>query len=148
MSKKFKVNVELPAIKITGGTPGSGKVLTSDASGNGSWASPATPAPRVSSTASGSSLTPDASSYDMYAYTALAANLTINAPTGSPVDGQRMLFRIKDNGTSRTLTWNAIFRNIGVTVPTATVVSKTLYVGVIYNAADTKWDITAVTMEV
>ena len=103
--------------------------------------------PRVSSTTSGSSLTPTIASYDQYVYTALAANLTINAPTGTPVDGNKLLFRIKDNGTARTLTWDAIFRAIGVTLPTTTVASKTMYVGAVYNAAETKWDIIAVTKE-
>ena len=103
--------------------------------------------PRVSSAASASSLTPTIASYDMYAYTALAANLTINAPTGTPVDGNKLIFRILDNGTSRTLTWNATYTAIGVTLPTATTVSKTLYVGCIYNAAATRWDVISVTVQ-
>lgn len=148
MARKYLSGVETNTIKITGGTPGSGKVLTSDGSGNGAWSTPSTPMPRVSSTASGSSLTPDASAYDMYAYTALAANLTINAPTGSPADGQKMMFRFKDNSGTRTLTWNAIFRVIGVTLPSVTVASKTIYVGCVYNSADTKWDVVSVNVEV
>ena len=103
--------------------------------------------PRVTSTASASSLTPDISSADQYNYTALAANLTINAPTGTPVDGNKLMFRFKDNGTSRTLTWNSAFRAIGVTIPTATTVSKTVYIGAVYNAADSKWDVIAVALE-
>lgn len=103
--------------------------------------------PRVTSTTSASSLTPDILSADQYNYTALAANLTINAPTGTHVDGNKLLFRIKDNGTSRTLTWNSVFRAIGVTLPTATTVSKTHYIGCVYNAADTKWDVIAAVIE-
>lgn len=38
MSKKFKVDVEVPNLKVTGGTPGIGKVFTSDADGDGTWA--------------------------------------------------------------------------------------------------------------
>lgn len=100
--------------------------------------------PRVSSTSSASSLTPDIASFDMYAYTALAANLTINAPTGTPVDGNKLLFRFLDNGTPRTLTWNATYTAIGVTLPTATVTNKTIYVGCVYNAGSTRWDVIAV----
>lgn len=103
--------------------------------------------PRVTSTTSASSLTPNILSADQYNYTALAANLTINAPTGTPVDGNKLLFRIKDNGTSRTLTWNSAFRVVGVTLPTATTVSKTHYIGCVYNAADTKWDVIAAVIE-
>ena len=100
--------------------------------------------PRVSSSASASTLTPDISSYDQYIYTALAANLTINAPTGTPVDGDKLIFRILDNGTSRTLTWNATYTVIGTTLLTTTTASKTTYVGCIYNANNTRWDVVAV----
>jgi hypothetical protein len=80
----------------------------------------------------------------MYAFTALAATLTINAPTGSPQDGQRLSFRILDNGTSRTLQWNGTYTAIGVLLPTTTVINKTTYIGCIYNAAATRWDVIAV----
>lgn len=103
--------------------------------------------PRVSSTASGSSLTPTIASFDQYVYTALADNLTINAPTGTPVVGNKLLFAIKDNGTSRTLTWNAAFAPVGVTLPTATTAGKWTYVGCIYNASATRWDVIAVVVE-
>lgn len=103
--------------------------------------------PRVTSAASASTLTPDISAADQYAYTALAANLTINAPTGTPVDGDKLIFRLLDNGTSRTLTWNATYTVIGVTLPTATTASKTTYVGCIYNANNTRWDVIAVTTQ-
>ena len=103
--------------------------------------------PRVTSAASASSLTPDISVSDVYAYTALAAGLTINAPTGTPLDGDKLIFRLLDNGTSRALTWNATYTVIGVTLPTATTISKTTYVGCIYNANNTRWDVIAVTTQ-
>jgi hypothetical protein len=102
---------------------------------------------RVSTSASGSSLTPDVASYDQYNYTALAANLTINAPTGTPTDGTKLLFRILDNGTARTLTWNATFVEIGSVLPTTTTANKTVYVGCVYNANNTRWDVIAVTAQ-
>lgn len=97
--------------------------------------------PRVSSTASAASVTPDVSSYDQYCFTALAANLTINAPTGTPVDGTKLLFRILDNGVARTLTWNATYTPIGMVLPTTTTASKTTYIGCVYNANNTRWDV-------
>jgi hypothetical protein len=103
--------------------------------------------PRVTSAASASSLTPSIATADVYAYTALAANLTINAPTGTPVDGDKLIFRILDNGTARTLTWNATYTVIGVTLPTTTTANKTVYVGCIYNANNTRWDVIAVATE-
>jgi len=104
--------------------------------------------PRVTSAASASSITPDVSTTDIVAFTALAADLTINAPIGTPVNGNKLIFRILDNGTSRTLTWNATFTVIGVTLPTATTVSKTVYVGCIYNSAASRWDVVSVITQV
>lgn len=80
----------------------------------------------------------------MYVVTALAENATIAVPTGTPAEGQALTFRIKDNGTSRTLTWNAIYRVMGVTLPTSTVIGKELYVSCAYNAVATKWDVLSV----
>jgi hypothetical protein len=103
--------------------------------------------PRVVSAASASTLTPSIATADQYAYTALASALTINAPTGTPVDGNKLIFRIRDNGTARALTWNATYTVVGVSLPTTTVVNKILYVGCIYNAADIQWDVIAVTIQ-
>lgn len=108
--------------------------------------------PRVSSTASASSVTPDISSFDMYVYTALAVGLTINATTGgTPVNGNKLVFRFKDDGTARALTWTTSgtdsFRAIGVTLPTTTTISKVTYVGCIYNSNESFWDVVAVTTQ-
>ena len=103
--------------------------------------------PRVTSAASASSLTPDPSTTDEYCYTALAVGLTINAPSaasGTISDGDKLLFRILDNGTGRALTWNATYTIIGTTLPTTTTANKMVYVGCIYNAANTRWDVVAV----
>ena len=99
---------------------------------------------RIGTTASSSTPTPSADDHDQYNVTALAAGATFGAPTGTPTDGQTLIIRVKDNGTARTLAYNAIYRALGVTLPTTTVISKTIYLGMIYNAADTKWDVTAV----
>jgi hypothetical protein len=79
--------------------------------------------------------------------TAMSANTTIAAPTGTPVQSQNLTFRFKDDGTARTLTWNAVFRAIGVTLPTTTVANKLTYVGCKYNSTDSKWDVIAVQQE-
>ena len=104
-------------------------------------------APRVGTTASSATITPTIDIDDQYSVTALAAAATIAAPTGTPVDGQRLTLRLKDNGTARALTWNAIYRIIGTTLPTTTVASKTTYIGCIYNSTDTKWDVVSVAQE-
>lgn len=107
---------------------------------------------RVSSTASTTSPWAWSSdSYDEQCFTALANALTINADSGTPTDGQRAIFRFKDDGTARALTWTTgsskAFRAIGITLPTTTVINKTMYVGCIYNAADSRWDAVATVTE-
>jgi len=99
---------------------------------------------RVGSVTSSASLTIDADSYDVYCVTALGQALTINAPSGTPTNGQALIIRILDDGTGRALSWNAVFRVIGTELPTTTVASKTVYVGVMWNSADSKWDVLAV----
>jgi len=100
----------------------------------------------VDGIASNATVTPD-STKDMYIVTALATGTTVAAPSGSPVDGQVLLLRVLDNGTPRTIAWNATYRVIGATLPTTTVANKTIYVGLKYNDADTKWDVLAVAEE-
>lgn len=102
---------------------------------------------RIGTTASSATPTPDADAHDQYNVTALAAGATFGAPTGTPTDGQKLVMRIKDNGTARSLAFNAIYRAVGVTLPSTTTISKTQYVGAVYNAADTKWDVLAVGQE-
>jgi hypothetical protein len=114
--------------------------------------------PKVNSVATvASPLVWNSTSFDEYAINALANDLTINADlNASPADGQFMIFRIKDNGTARTLTWTQgatnAFRAVGVTLPSPTVPNKLLYVGCIYNAdlvtpANSRWDVIAVSQE-
>lgn len=89
--------------------------------------------------------------YDEYALTALANDLTINADSGSPVNGQKIIFRIKDDGTARALTWTTgsakSFREVGITLPVTTVISKEVYVGCIFNSSANRWDAVALAQE-
>ena len=101
---------------------------------------------RIGTVASASTITPTGDSSDQYNVTALAVPATIAAPSGTPTDGQKLVLRFKDNGTARALTWttsSGAYRAVGVTLPTTTVLSKTLYIGCLYNAADAFWDVVA-----
>lgn len=100
---------------------------------------------RLTTITSSSTPTPDSDASDMFTVTALAANATFAAPTGTPTDGQTLLIRIKDNGTARTLAWNAAYRAGDIALPTTTVLSKTMYCQFIYNSADSKWDFVGLT---
>lgn len=103
--------------------------------------------PRVATTASSATPTPNADTDDLFLVTALAASATFSSPSGTPVEGQSLLMRIKDNGSAQSLAWNAIYRPVGAALPTTTAISKTLYVGFKYNNIDTKWDCLAVAQE-
>ena len=103
--------------------------------------------PTVQESLGGGTFTINADQQSDGVLTAMSANTTIAAPTGTPVQSQSLIFRFKDNGTARTIAWNGVFRAIGVTLPTTTVVSKLTYVGCKYNSTDTKWDVVSVQQE-
>jgi hypothetical protein len=101
---------------------------------------------------SATSLTPNISQYDMYVYTALSTNgtLTIGVPTGTPLNGDKLMFRFQDDNSSGAvaLGWNAIYRFINAPIPTTTGgYGKVTYVGCIYNSygdgANPTWDVIA-----
>lgn len=96
-------------------------------------------------TDTGTSLNMD--NLDIFVITAQAGALLFNAPGGTLVQGRSLVIRIKDNGTARALTWNAVFRAIGTALPSTTVLGKTLYLGFFYNSTDTKWDLVASAQE-
>ena len=100
----------------------------------------------VNASGTSGTITPNGDTTDIYVAEGLTGSTTFDTPSGTPVNGQKLLIRIKDNGTIRTLTWTATsgaFREIGITLPTATVANKTIYVGCVYNSADSFWDAVA-----
>jgi len=104
--------------------------------------------PRVTSIASSATPTPDADTTDMYIITALATGATFGSPTGTPVQGQKLMIRIEDNGSAQSLAYNAIYRAFGAALPTTTTIGKTLYLGCIYNSTDSAWDVVATAEQV
>ncbi len=73
--------------------------------------------------------------------TALTEDAVMSAPSGTPVNGNRILIRVKDDGTFRTFGWNVIYRSIGFTLPSVTVAGKYMYLEGIYNSQSSTWDI-------
>jgi hypothetical protein len=94
-----------------------------------------------------STIAPD-SSDKLYRVTALSEDVTLSAPSGDWEDGQDFVISIVDDSTSRAITVGADYRQIGVTVPSNTTSSKTIYIGMIYNSAISKFDIIGVSEEV
>lgn len=103
-------------------------------------------APAIQAVTSSATVTPTFDD-DMVKITAQAAALALANPTGIAIPGVGLVIRIKDNGTARAITYGTQYRAVGVTLPNTTVINKTLYLGMIYNSDDTKWDVTAVAQE-
>lgn len=102
---------------------------------------------RVRSFTTTNSVIPNSETDDLISIMDLAEALDIANPTGTPYDGQAIVFRIRDDGTARALTFGNQYREIGTTLPTTTVIDKITYIAVVYNATDVKWDVVAVNQE-
>lgn len=103
------------------------------------------PKPRLSTATSVTTLTPNIDTYNIYGLTAQAAALTVAAPTGTPNNGDVIIIRIRDNGTSQTITWNAAYINVsGLDTIVATTANKWHYIGLMYSAADSAWHVISI----
>jgi hypothetical protein len=104
----------------------------------------------VTSIVSAATITPTPGSATQYEVTALATAAVIAIPSGVPSDGQKLILRIKDNGTLQGLTWTTSaggYRAVGITLPPATTAGKTFYAGCIYNSQDGFWDVVATSQQ-
>jgi hypothetical protein len=79
--------------------------------------------------------------FDAVTITALATAITSMTTnlTGTPRNFDMLLFRIKDNGTARAITWGASFEAKGADLPTTTVLSKVLHALFIWDSVAAKW---------
>jgi hypothetical protein len=95
--------------------------------------------PRVSASATATTLTINADSFDCISVTALASALTLTW-SGTPVDFQGMIIRLKDNGTARALTFTGSkFEAKGTDLPTTTVAGKALTIAFLYDSITGKF---------
>lgn len=92
---------------------------------------------RVTTITSNATPTVNTDNCDCVDITALAAAITSMTTnlSGTPTNFQSLIYRIKDNGTARAITWGASFAANGVALPTTTVISKLLTVGFIWNGS-------------
>lgn len=97
--------------------------------------------PRITTITSNATPTINTDDCDCVTITALAAAITSMTTnlSGTPTNFQKLLIRIKDNGTARAITWGTSFQSGSATLPTTTVLGKTLMVGLIYDSVDSKW---------
>lgn len=95
---------------------------------------------------SASSLTPEGQhARYITTLTALAANLTINAPSGTAVEGNMIAIEVIATGGTRTLTLNAAYTNpYGYTIPASLASGKRCKLLYRYNSVSAKWELWAV----
>lgn len=102
--------------------------------------------PRVVAVADSSSITINVDTSDIVtqANTQVAGTLTMNAPTGTPYNGQRITLRIRSTNV-QTFSWNAAFAgSTDLPLPTTTSGNtKYDYLGFIYNSTSTTWQFVA-----
>lgn len=105
--------------------------------------------PKTNTTTSSATPSINTDTTDVFTITAQATAITSMTTnlTGTPVSGQKLIIRIKDDGTARSLTFGASFASRGATLPTTTTLSKVTYVGLIYNSTASVWDCVAVVTE-
>jgi len=104
---------------------------------------------RVKSITSSATPTLNTDVHNVLSITALAVAITSMTTnlSGTPADEQKLIVKIKDNGTGRAITWGASFEAKGADLPTTTTASKLLRVGLIYDATAAKWGCVAVAEE-
>lgn len=78
---------------------------------------------------------------------AQAAAMTSLTFTGEPVDLQEFIFRIKDNGVARALTFGSQFEAVGAALPTITVAGKRHTLRFLYDAAAAKFGLVYAAVE-
>lgn len=94
--------------------------------------------PSINGTVLSNTITPTGTN-DLLRATGLSAGLTIANYSSTPADGWGLVLEIKDNGSSRSLTWGSKYASRIATLPTATTAGKLHLVGLSYNAADDKF---------
>lgn len=101
--------------------------------------------PRTTTETSSATPTINTDNTDIHTITALATAITSMTTnlSGTPVNGQKLIIRIKDDGTARGITWGASFASRGATLPTTTVLGKYQYNGFIWNSTTSTWDCVA-----
>ena len=101
---------------------------------------------RVVVIADATSVTINADNTDIatQANTQVAGTLTMNAPTGTLYNGQKLIFRMSSTAV-QTFSWNAVFAgSTDLGLPTASSGGGlTDYVGFIYNSTSSKWQMLA-----
>lgn len=98
----------------------------------------ATIKPRVSSLSNTTSVSVNADSFDMVVDTGITGAITLNNPTGTPGEGQKLSYAL--TGTAaRAISYGTAFEDGPATRPTTTTTTQRLDILFIWNGATSKW---------
>jgi hypothetical protein len=99
---------------------------------------------RTGTVTTGTTITPTSDDSDMFIISAQgSATFTMAAPSGSPLDGQKLLLRFKPTVNVTSITWNVVYRSVAAALPATMTSGKVTYVGLVYNTQDARWDCVA-----
>jgi hypothetical protein len=125
------------------------RAVYGDATGNidytGSISATAGFIPRVVSVTDATSITlnVDITDIAVQVNTQAAGTLTFNAPTGTPLNGEKIIVRVATTN-AQTLSFNAAFAaSSALPFPTSFAAGSTNYMGFIYNSTAVKWQLLA-----
>lgn len=79
--------------------------------------------------------------------TAIAQAFTIANPLGNAHNFDKLLIRVKDNGTARAITWGSAYAAGANPLPTTTVLSKVLVMGFMYETGSSVWRLVGIDQE-
>lgn len=102
--------------------------------------------PRVVTESDATTWTPagDTSDLSYQSNTQGTGTLTMAAPSGTPVNGQKLWLKIKSTNV-QTYSWNAIYvSGSTVTLPTVSTAAKIDNIGFVYDSVNSKWECVAV----
>jgi len=102
--------------------------------------------PTYSTVTTASLITINTDNYSAYSVTSLSTATTFTTPTGTPTPFQSFILKVKDNGSSQTLSFVTTAGGFNFSqfqpAPTATTAGKWLYLYMIWNAQSGYWDTT------
>jgi len=99
--------------------------------------------PRVQTVVDATTVTPNSDADDMVVVTAQTTAIIFANPSGTPVQGQRFIIRVKGTA-ARAISFGAQYRgSTDAALPTTTTTTLTMYLGFTWNSTDSTWDMLA-----
>ena len=93
---------------------------------------------RVSSLSNITSVSVNSDSFDMVVDTGITGAITLNNPTGTPTEGQRLWYALTGTA-SRAISYDTAFEDSTIVRPTTTSGTNRLDIGFVWNGATSKW---------